>query len=70
VAARHGRAWWLAGVQGFSSYGGWFLMRFAPTGSQWRGERDYANLNWQRAAMGLGNSEAARSVLGNGEGGL
>jgi hypothetical protein len=39
---------------------GWFLMRFAPTGSQQWGERVYANLNRQRAAM----------VLVDGEGGL
>jgi hypothetical protein len=34
VAVCHGRAWWLAGVQVFSSYGGQFSMRFAPTESQ------------------------------------
>jgi hypothetical protein len=45
-------------------------MRFPPTGSQQRGERVYANLNRQRAAMKLGNGEAARSVLVDGEGGL
>jgi hypothetical protein len=39
-------------------------------GSQRRGERDYANLNQRRAATEPSNSEAARSVLGNGEGGL
>jgi hypothetical protein len=45
-------------------------MRFAPTGSQRRGERDYANLNRWRAAMGPNNGEAARLVLGDGEGSL
>jgi hypothetical protein len=45
-------------------------MRFAPTGSQRRGERDYANLNRWRAATKPGNSEAARPVLDDGEGGL
>jgi hypothetical protein len=45
-------------------------MRFAHTGSQRRGERNYANLNWWRAATEPGNSEAARPVLGDGEGGL
>jgi hypothetical protein len=45
-------------------------MRFAPTESQRRGERDYANLNRCRAAMGPGTGEAARLVLGDGEGGL
>jgi hypothetical protein len=45
-------------------------MRFAPTGSQRRGELDYANLNWQRAATEPDNGEAARPVLGDGEGGL
>jgi hypothetical protein len=70
AAVHHGRAWQLAGVRVFSSYGGWFPMRFAPTGSQRRGELDYANLNRWRAATELGNSEAARSVLGDGESGL
>jgi hypothetical protein len=60
TAARHGRAWRLIGVRVFSSHGGWFLMRFAPTGSQRWGELDYADLNWQRAATESGNSEAAR----------
>jgi hypothetical protein len=46
------------------------MMRFAPTGSQRRGERVYANLNRQRAATKPGNSEAARLVLVDGEGGL
>jgi hypothetical protein len=45
-------------------------MRFAPTGSQRRGERVYANLNQRRAATKPSNGEAARSVLGDGEGGL
>jgi hypothetical protein len=33
-AARHGRVWRLMRVPIFSSYGGRFLMRFAPEGSQ------------------------------------
>jgi hypothetical protein len=33
TAVRRGRAWRLIGVQVFSSHGGQFLMRFAPTGS-------------------------------------
>jgi hypothetical protein len=45
-------------------------MRFAPTRSQRRGERDYTNLNRRRAATEPGNSEAAQPVLGDGEGGL
>jgi hypothetical protein len=45
-------------------------MRFAPTGSQRRGERVYANLNRRRATTKPGNDEAARSVLVNGEGSL
>jgi hypothetical protein len=45
-------------------------MRFDPTGSQRRGERVYANLNRWRAATEPGNNEAARPVLGDGEGGL
>jgi hypothetical protein len=45
-------------------------MRFAPTGSQRRGELDHANLNRRRAATEPGNGEAAWSVLGDGEGGL
>jgi hypothetical protein len=45
-------------------------MRFAPTGSQRRGELDYANLNQRRAATKPGNGEAARPVLDDGEGGL
>jgi hypothetical protein len=45
-------------------------MRFAPTGSQLRGERDYANLNQRRVATETGNGEVARLVLGDGEGGL
>jgi hypothetical protein len=61
---------WLTGVRVFSSYGGLFSIRFAPTGSQWRGERVYANLNLQRAATKPGNGEAARPMLVNGEGGL
>jgi hypothetical protein len=45
-------------------------MRFAPTGSQRRGELDYANLNLRRAATEPGNGEATRTVLDDGEGGL
>jgi hypothetical protein len=45
-------------------------MRFAPTGSQRRGELDYANLIRRRAATESSNGEAARPVLGEGEGGL
>jgi hypothetical protein len=50
TAVHHGRAQWLTGVRVFLSYGGRFLIRFAPTGSQRRGEHVYANLNWRRAA--------------------
>jgi hypothetical protein len=53
----------------FSSYDGRFSMRFDPMGSQRREERVYANLNRQRATMKPDNSEAARPVLGDGEGG-
>jgi hypothetical protein len=42
-AACRGQAWGLDGVQVFSSYGGQFSMRFAPTGSQRWGEHVYAN---------------------------
>jgi hypothetical protein len=45
-------------------------MRFAPTGSQRPEECDYANVNRQRMATEPGNGEAARPVLGDGEGGL
>jgi hypothetical protein len=45
TAVRHIQAMRLTGVQVFSSYGGWFSMRFAPMESQRRGERVYANLN-------------------------
>jgi hypothetical protein len=45
-------------------------MRFAPTGSQRRGEHVYANLNRRRAATEPDNGEAAQPVLGDGEGGL
>jgi hypothetical protein len=45
-------------------------MRFAITGSQRRGELDYANLNQRRAATEIGNGEVTRPVLGDGEGGL
>jgi hypothetical protein len=70
VAARHARAWRFVGVQVFSSYDGRFFMRFAPTRSQRQRERDYANLNRQRAVTEPGKGEAARPVLGDGEGGL
>jgi hypothetical protein len=66
----HGRVRRLAEVRVFLSYGGWFSMRFAPTGSQRRGERVYANLSQWRAATEPHNVEAAQSVLGDGEGGL
>jgi hypothetical protein len=45
-------------------------MRFAPTGSQRQGKHVYANLNRRRAATEPDNSEAARLVLVDGEGGL
>jgi hypothetical protein len=70
AAARRGRARWLTGVRVFSSYGGQFSMMFAPTGSQRRGERVYANLNRRRAATKPDNGEAARPMLVDGEGGL
>jgi hypothetical protein len=70
AATRHGRAQRLTRVRVFSSYGGRFPMRFAPTGSQRRGELDYANFNQRRAATEPGNGEVARPVLGNGEGSL
>jgi hypothetical protein len=38
--------------------------------SQRQGERVYANLNQQRVTTKPDNSEAARSVLVDGEGGL
>jgi hypothetical protein len=60
----------LARVQVFLSYGDRFLIRFAPTGSQRRGEHVYANLNRQRAATKPGNGEAAQLVLVDGEGSL
>jgi hypothetical protein len=60
----------LSGVCVFSSYGGRFSMRFAPTGSQWWGERVYANLNRRRAATEPSNGEVAQPVLVDGEGGL
>jgi hypothetical protein len=70
AAACHGRARWLTGVRVFSSYCGRFSMRFAPTGSQRRGERVFANLNRQRVTTEPDNNEAARPVLGDGVGGL
>jgi hypothetical protein len=70
AAARRGRARRLVGVRVFSSYGGRFSIRFAPTRSQRRGEHVYANLNRRRAATKPDNGEAARSVLVDGEGGL
>jgi hypothetical protein len=70
AAAHRGRARRLTRVRVFSSYSGRFSMRFAPTGSQRWGERDYANLNQRRAATKPDNGEAARPVLIDGEGGL
>jgi hypothetical protein len=70
AVACHGRARRLVRVQVFSSYGGRFSIRFAPTGSQRWGERVYANLNRWRVATKPWNGEAARSVLVDGEGGL
>jgi hypothetical protein len=70
TVARRGRARWLTEVRVFSSYCGWFSMRFALTGSQRRKECVHANLNRQRVAMKPGNGEAARPVLVDGEGGL
>jgi hypothetical protein len=70
AAARRGRARRLTGVWLFLSFGGQFSIRFAPTGSQRRGERVYANLNRRRAAMKPDNSGVARPVLVDGEGGL
>jgi hypothetical protein len=70
VGAHRGRARRLNRVRVFSSYGDRLLMRFAPTGSQQRGERVYPNLNRRRVATKPSNGEAARPVLINGEGGL
>jgi hypothetical protein len=70
TAVRRGRVRWLTGVRVFSTYGGRFSMRFAPTGSQQQGKHVYAKLNQQRAATKPGNGEAARLVLVDGEGGL
>jgi hypothetical protein len=70
AAARHSQARRLAGVRVFSSFGGRFSIRFAPTGSQRRGERVCANLTRRRAATKLGNGEAARPVLVDGERGI
>jgi hypothetical protein len=69
-AHAHGRVRRLTGVWVFLSYDGRFFMRIALTGSQRWGERVYANLNRWIATTKIGNSEAARSVLVNGEGGL
>jgi hypothetical protein len=68
VVVRRGLAWRLTRVRVFSCYDGQFLIRFAPTGSQRRGERVYANLNRRRAAMKPDNSEVTWPVLVNGEG--
>jgi hypothetical protein len=68
--AHRGRARRLTGVRVFSSYSGQFSIRFAPVGSQRRGEHVYANLNRQIAATKLGNGEAARPMLVDGEGSL
>jgi hypothetical protein len=70
AVVHRGRARWLTEVRVFSSYSGRFSIRFAPTGSQRRGERVYANLNRRRAATKPGNGEAARPVLVDGEGSL
>jgi hypothetical protein len=70
AAARRGQAWRLAGVRVFLSFGGRFSIRFAPTGSQRRGEHVYANHNRRREATKLGNGEAAQPVLVDSEGGL
>jgi hypothetical protein len=70
VTAHRSWAQLLAGVWVFSSYGGRFSIRFAPTGSQRWGERVYANINWWRAATKPSNGEAARPVLIDGGGGL
>jgi hypothetical protein len=70
TAVHRGRARWLTGVRVFSTYGGRFSMRFAPTESQQPGERVYTNLNRRRVTTKPGNGEAARSVLVDGEGGL
>jgi hypothetical protein len=71
LAVMHrGRARRLTRVWVFSSYGGWFSMRFAPMGSQRQGERVYANLNRWRVAMKPSNSGAAQPVLVDGEGSL
>jgi hypothetical protein len=59
----------LAGVRVFSSYGGRFLIWFAPMGSQREGNV-YANLNRRRAATKPDNGQAARPMLVDGEGGL
>jgi hypothetical protein len=53
AAARRGQARRLTGVRVFSSFGGQFLIRFAPTVSQRRGEHVYANLNRWRAVSVL-----------------
>jgi hypothetical protein len=45
-------------------------MRFSPTRSQRRGERDYANVNQWRAATEPRDGEAAQPWLGDGEGSL
>jgi hypothetical protein len=55
AAARHGRAWLLARVWVFSSYGGRFSIRFAPMRSQWWEEHVYANLNRRRVATKADN---------------
>jgi hypothetical protein len=70
AAARRGRARRLTGIWVFSSYSGWFSIRFAPTGSQRRGEHVYANLNRRTAATKPSNGEAAQLVLVDGEGDL
>jgi hypothetical protein len=70
TVAHHGRAWRLFRVQVFSSHGGRFPMKFAPTGSQRWVELDKANVNRRRAATESSNGEVAQPVLGDGEGSL
>jgi hypothetical protein len=70
TVARRGHARRLPGVRVFLSYGGRFLIRFAPTRSQRRGECVYANLKWRRAVMKPSNGEVAWLVLVDGGGGL
>jgi hypothetical protein len=70
TVVHRGRARWLTEVWVFSSYGGRFSMRFAPTESQRWGECVYANHNCRRATTKPGNGEATWPVLVDSEGGL